>query len=321
MKTLKLPPLLLLLFLPVAMQAQFTFTTNNQALTITGYTGSDGNVVIPGMINGYPVTSVNTGFGLNNNMTNIIIPDSVTNLGGSSGGVAMFELCTNLRSATLSSNVTIIAEDMFDGCSSLASFTIGDNVTNIADCAFQQCTSLTNIIIGNAVTAISGSAFSACSRLATVNIPKSVTNLGTAPFMGCTNLTVITVDTNNPAFSSLGGVLFDKWQTKIIQYPNGKAGNYTVPNGVRSIGYMAFAYCTGLTNIIIPGSVTSIEDYSFVFSSLVRVCFNGTPPSLGGFSVFSGATNATIYYLPGMTWWGIHIMAGVRQRNGCFQTH
>jgi hypothetical protein len=36
------------------------------------------------------------------------------------------------------------------------------------------------------------------------------------------------------------------------------------------------------------------------------VYFMGPPPSLGGSGVFvfSGATNATIYYLPGMTWWG-----------------
>ena len=52
-------PLLLLLMLPAAVQAQdFTYTTNNGAITITGYTGPGGAVTIPDMINGLPVTSI-----------------------------------------------------------------------------------------------------------------------------------------------------------------------------------------------------------------------------------------------------------------------
>jgi len=46
--------LLLLLALPAAVQAQFTFTTNNGTITITGYTGPGGDVTIPSWTNGYP---------------------------------------------------------------------------------------------------------------------------------------------------------------------------------------------------------------------------------------------------------------------------
>ena len=38
---------LLILATPVAVQAQFSYTTNSGAITITGYTGSGGAVVIP----------------------------------------------------------------------------------------------------------------------------------------------------------------------------------------------------------------------------------------------------------------------------------
>jgi len=38
--------------------AQFTYTTNNGAITITGYTGSGGAVTIPSIINGYPVVTI-----------------------------------------------------------------------------------------------------------------------------------------------------------------------------------------------------------------------------------------------------------------------
>ena len=48
----------LLIFLPIMGKAQFTFTTNNGAIIITGYTGLGGAVTIPSTINGYPVTGI-----------------------------------------------------------------------------------------------------------------------------------------------------------------------------------------------------------------------------------------------------------------------
>ena len=46
----------------------------------------------------------------------------------------------------------------------------------------------------------------------------------------------MTVDTNNPAYSSVDGVLFNKSQTTLIQCPGAKTGSYTIPNSVTSIG-------------------------------------------------------------------------------------
>ena len=50
--------LAVLLLLPSVGLAQFSFTTNNGAVTITGYTGSNGLVMIPGTLDGLPVTSI-----------------------------------------------------------------------------------------------------------------------------------------------------------------------------------------------------------------------------------------------------------------------
>ena len=107
----RLLPLLLLLALPAVVQAQFTYTTNNGTITITGYTGPSGTVVIPDTINNLPVTSIGdnafydiynqskinlTGISFGTNLTSIgsyafynanfaslVIPDSVTNIGNS----------------------------------------------------------------------------------------------------------------------------------------------------------------------------------------------------------------------------------------------
>ena len=46
----------LLCFAPLAAQPQFDYVTNDGTITITGYTGSGGDVSIPKTIGGLPVT-------------------------------------------------------------------------------------------------------------------------------------------------------------------------------------------------------------------------------------------------------------------------
>ncbi|NBS55200.1 hypothetical protein EBT23_06570, partial [bacterium] len=68
----------------VTARIDFTYTTNNGEVTITGYTGSGGNLVIPGTIEGNPVTSIGGGAFLGlSSLTSVTIPDSVTSIGGS----------------------------------------------------------------------------------------------------------------------------------------------------------------------------------------------------------------------------------------------
>jgi hypothetical protein len=88
---------LLLLTLPAAVQAQYTYTTNNGTITITGYTGSGGAVDIPGTITGLPVTSIGyEAFRNCTSLTNVTIPNSVTSI-----GYGAFVWCTSLTNVTI----------------------------------------------------------------------------------------------------------------------------------------------------------------------------------------------------------------------------
>ena len=193
--------------------------------------------------------------------------------------------------------VTIIGGGAFDDCKSLTSVTIPNGVTSIGRETFSGCKSLTSVTIPNSVRSIGGGAFEDCESLTSITLPKSVTNIGSNSFSDCSSLTEIIVDSDNLAYSSLNGVLFNKNQTTIVQYPAGKtAVSYTIPNSVKSIGEKAFVCCFSLTSVTIPNSVTSIGEQAFEgCTSLSSVTIPNSVTSIGDFSFFCTSLK-TVYF-------------------------
>jgi hypothetical protein len=274
---------LLMLTLPVAaVEAQYSYTTNNGVVTITQYTGPGGTVTIPAVIAGLPVTSIGTlAFAYSTTVTNVTIPNSVTNI-----GVAAFTDCTRLTSVTIGTKVSRIGDQAFFDCAGLTGVTIPNGVTNVGNQAFYNCISLSSVTIPNSVTTIAAESFSWCG-LTSVSISSSLTNIGAFAFDSCRGLSAITVDALNPSYISLAGVLFSKDQTTLIQCPGAKAGAYAVPNGVTSIGSSAFRNCNNLTSIAIPNSVTNIGDT--VFSACASLSLITVDPLNARYSSLAGA--------------------------------
>ena len=276
---------------PALVQAQFTYTTNSGAITITGYNPAAGlKVVIPASINGHPVTAIGTNaFYFLATITNVAIPNSVASIGDFA-----FEECFSLASVTIGNSVTNIGEGAFVLCNGLTRVTIPDSVTSIGDGAFTGCSRLTNIAVNAAspnYASLGGALFD--KSLDTLlqfpgglggsyAIPDSVANIGDA-FEGC-SLTSVTIPNS---VTSIGEDAFD-----------GCPGltSVTIPNSVTSLGYESFAFCYGLTNVTIGNSVTNIGDNAFEGSVLTSVTIPNSVTSIGGFAFASssGLTSVTI---------------------------
>ena len=272
----------LLLAVPEVAQAQFLYTTNNGTITITDYTGSGDALTIPSTIHGLPVTEIGVGvFAGVLHLNQVVISDSVTNIGEEA-----FSGCMTLTSVTIGRGVTRIGDRAFYRCNSLASVTIPDSVTGIGDQAFASCIRLSSVVIPYSVTSIGSSVFDSCISLTGVTIGRGVTTIGDRAFRGCGSLTAIAVDTLNPSYSSLDGVLFNHDHSTLIRYPGAKAGSYTVPESVNNIANEAFSFCFRLTGVTIGRGVTSIGDRMFYQSdSLTGITvdeLNTTYSSLDG---------------------------------------
>ena len=155
-------------------------------------------------------------------------------------------------------NIEYIPSKFFSGNEQIKEFTIPNSITGIGKEAFSYCSNLTSVTIPNSVTSIEEFAFSNCGSLKSMTIPNSVTHIGLNVFFICKSLIAINVETNNPSYSSVEGVLFNKDKTTLIQYPEGKQGTYIIPDGVKTIGFSSFEWCSGLTSVTIPDSVTYI---------------------------------------------------------------
>ncbi len=240
------------LSIPFAALAQLTTAVNSDgAVTITGGCLPNGSPMIPDTIAGRKVTLIGDGafIGCPAALFSITIPDSVTSI-----GIEAFSRYPNLTSVTLGNSVTTIGDRAFSNCRSLSSITIPDSVTNIGREAFSGCTKLTR-----------------------VTISENVTSIGEGAFSRCTSLAAIEVNALNPAYASAEGVLFNKTQTSLLQYPAGRiSSSFSIPDGVTSISTQAF-YGTTLTRACPQGgSSRNVESERYLGRAVSYVYSN--PP-------------------------------------------
>jgi hypothetical protein len=187
---------------------------------------------------------------------------------------------------TINNGVTSIGDRTFQQDKTITSVTIPNSVTSIGEGAFNKCDSLTSVVIPNSVTSIGKEAFYSCLQLATVTIGSGVASIGENAFDANFYLTSITIDANNPYFSSVDGIVYNKEKTKLILIPP-RQTNVNLPNGITSIGDKAFYGKGSLTSVTIPNSVASIGQQAFEnCKSLTSVTIGSGVTTIGSRAFF-----------------------------------
>ena len=200
---------------------------------------------------------------------NTVIPNGITNI-----DTWAFEGCIKLTKIVIPGSVANIPDFVFEFCTGLTTVTLHDGITSIGKMAFYGCENLSNIVFPDSITTIGERAFAGCDKLTRITIPYRVRSIGEEAFagMGSTddyqgffdgrnNLERIMVDERNAFYDSRNdcNAIIETISNTLI------AGckNTIIPNGVKTIGKRAFAYCVEMTEIEIPDGVTEIMDYAF----------------------------------------------------------
>ena len=241
----------------------FAYTVTGDEATITGYTGSAENIVIPSELGGKPVTAIaDKAFEGYKNIVNIYIPKTIKAIGEDAFQNATSSLIRFIcyegtenewANIAIQKGNSELNPREFDDVAWFRLYECnlsGDMVYQASDDAatlvrYFGSDSKVDIpaeLGGKPVTEIGEWAFAYYSSLTEVTIPEGVTSIRAFAFRSCSSLT--------------------------------KA---TIPEGVTSIGEYAFSYCSSLTEVTIPKSVTSMEDRAFYeCKALTTVHYGGT---------------------------------------------
>ena len=195
-------------------------------------------------------------------------------------------------------SLTQISRSAFYECRSLSSVEIPSSVTDIGQGSFYNCSSLSTLIIDfpSSLVSIGNYAFGHCWQLfQSIEIAEGVVSIGEVAFSG--SYLQVNVNHNNPNYSSLNGILFDKNKTRIIYVPPTLMGEIEIPSTVTTIETGAFFHCVEITDVLIPSSVKKIGDYAFEYcSGLTSLNILANVDSIGK-EAFSGCESLSAVFV------------------------
>ena len=250
--------------------ADWTYTGGSDGVTITGYTGSEKNLVVPATLDENPVTAIGAkAFYKNTSLRSITIPGTVKTIGANA-----FRDCTEFRTVTLNEGLVSIAANAFIH-TDLRTVTFPASLERLGQYAFYNNPSLKTVVFKSAVCGFVddsdweknytypgpdnrysfhgqlGETFASCTALESVTFASGQTFVGKNMFFGCTALKNV----------NLGSSLMEIRRHAF--YGCTALRGIELPTSLETIGQSAFQGCTDLRTVSLPPSVLTIADAAF----------------------------------------------------------
>ena len=260
--------LLIPFVLPADTFGPYTYTVSDGQATITDFDSTcSGNLSITNELGGCPVISIgDDAFRNRTALTDVTIPDSVTNIGN-----CAFAGCTNLTTILFTSNAPTIQDNSFDNTPATLYYL--PETTGWSETVAERPTKLIPLWYSSDGTQITitdlDHRYVGHIPLPTILDGCPVTSIGPRAFYGCINLTSV-----------------------------------TLPESLTNISDEAFYDCSALSDIIIPSDITNIGSYAFAgCTNLTSVLFTGDLPTIQDNTFDNTHATNTLYYLPDTTGW------------------
>ncbi|MBQ8357474.1 MAG: leucine-rich repeat protein, partial [Clostridia bacterium] len=265
-------------------------------------------------------------------LTTLHMSNNVTDI-----GTCAFYSCTKLKDFTVPETLRNVDGDAFYGCSGLTVLRFPAALRQIGSRAFYGCSGLTTVTFEEGVTSIGIAAFYKCGALTAIDIPSTLTSLGDRVFSGCTKLSNIywnaaTCTVGEYAFENAGvdstdvalviGKAVQAIPDRIFYDASGSNDTVVVSLTFEEgsictrIGTEAFYNACNLTELVLPDSVTHIDDSAFIHCSVLKVTLGKNVQSIGVLA-FAHCTNLAEINLPdSLTFIGLNAFLGTAFLNG-----
>ena len=219
-----------------------------------------------------------------------------------------------ITSVSIPASVTSIGVGAFQSCQDLTSVIIPASVTSIGNFAFQSCTNLESVyVLPTTPPTIGYDPFNACNALTAIVVPaaayedyvtgwssyqsklkKNSGNCGTTgsessvtwSYNPTTKTLTISGTGQMMYYGSAKGNDNEYHSTAPWSYLDSEIQKVIVDDGVTYIGSYAFAYCTALTSVSLPATVSQMGNYVCYSSNVTRIDIPGTTAATigtGGF--------------------------------------
>lgn len=185
----------------------------------------------------------------------------------------VFNYCRKLQTFTADNDLESIGEYTFQNDELLYSVNMGTGVNYIGKYAFDSCSALTSIELSDKLYSISDYTFNKCTYLESISLGSKLSSISKYAFSDANNLRYITISDENEYLKSVDNVVYSKDGKTLVLFSKARTGEFTVPDGVETIGTYAFWNCR-ISKVNLPATVNTVSEYAFQGNTnLSSVCF------------------------------------------------